>query len=68
MEEENKSKRFEMRVSKKKLSDLTRKARRAGISRGEFIRNAIKNKTVGEQPPAEVTALVRELRRGEIYF
>ena len=38
--------RFEVRLSKDEFSSLTRKARKAGLSCGEFVRNAIEDKPV----------------------
>ena len=55
--------RFEVRLSKNELSSLTKKAKKAGMSCGEFVRNAIEDKPVIEAPSVDVPILIREVRR-----
>ena len=55
--------RFEVRLSKDEFSNLTKKARKAGMSCGEFVRNAIEDKPVIEAPSVDVPLLIREVRR-----
>ena len=55
--------RFELRLTKEEYSDLTRKARKAGLSTAAFIRMAIAGKEVMEAPPADVPLLICEVRR-----
>lgn len=68
MEEENRDNSFELRVSEKERNYLTGKNRGTGVSKGKSLRNTVKNKPAGEQPPAEVIVLVRELRRVRYVF
>ncbi len=55
--------RFEVRFTKDELSDLTKKARKARLSNGSFIRRAVSDLEVKEAPPADVPTLIREVRR-----
>lgn len=55
--------RFEMRLTKDELYDLTKKARKAGMSTASFVRMAIAGKDVMEAPSADVPLLIREVRR-----
>ena len=55
--------RFEMRLTKDEFHDLTRKARKAGMSTASFVRMAIAGKDVMEAPSADVPLLIREVRR-----
>lgn len=55
--------RFEVRMSKDELTNLSRKARKAGMSCGEFVRKAIEGKTIMEAPSVDVPILIREVRR-----
>lgn len=55
--------RFEVCFTKDELSDLTKKARKARLSIGGFIRRAVRNLEVKEAPPADVPMLIREVRR-----
>ena len=55
--------RFEVRLSKEEYSNLTRKARCAGLTAGAFVRKAIAEKEIREAPPADVPRLIREVRR-----
>ena len=55
--------RFEVRFTKEEYSNLTRKARRAGLTAGAFVRMAIAEKEIREAPSADVPRLIREVRR-----
>lgn len=55
--------RFEVCFTKDELSDLTKKARKARLSIGGFIRRAVRDLEVKEAPPADVPMLIREVRR-----
>ena len=55
--------RVEVCFTKDELYDLTRKARKARLSKGGFIRRAVRDIQVKEAPPAEVPLLIREVRR-----
>ncbi len=55
--------RFEVRFTKDELSDLTKRARKARLSNGAFIRRAVSDLEVKEAPPADVPTLIREVRR-----
>ena len=55
--------RFEVCFTKDELSDLTKKARKARLSIGGFIRRAVRDQEVKEAPPADVPMLIREVRR-----
>jgi len=55
--------RFEIRLTKDEYYDLTRKARKAGMSTASFVRMAIAGKDVMEAPSADVPLLIREVRR-----
>ena len=55
--------RFEVRLTKDEYQTLTKKARKAGLTTGAFIRMAVANKTIVEAPPADVPQLIREVRR-----
>ena len=52
-----------MCFTKDELSDLTKKARKARLSIGGFIRRAVRDLEVKEAPPADVPMLIREVRR-----
>ena len=45
------------------LSDLTKKARKARLTNAAFIRRAVCGAEVREAPPADVPALIQEVRR-----
>ena len=51
------------KVSDEERESLDRKARKAGMSRAEFIRNAVAGKEIMEAPGADVALLIREVRR-----
>ena len=55
--------RFEMRLTKDEFYDLTKKARKAGMSTASFVRLAIAGKEVKEAPSVDVPMLIREVRR-----
>ena len=50
-------------MSKDELTNLSRKARKAGMSCGELVRKAIEGKTIMEAPSVDVPILIREVRR-----
>ena len=52
-----------MRLTKDEFYDLTKKARKAGMSTASFVRMAIAGKDVMEAPSADVPLLIREVRR-----
>ena len=55
--------RVEVCFTKDELYDLTKKARKAHLSIGGFVRRAVRNIEVKENPPADVPMLIREVRR-----
>ncbi len=55
--------RVEVCFTKDELSALTKKTRKAHLSIGGFIRRAVQNTEVKENPPADVPMLIREVRR-----
>lgn len=55
--------RFEVCFTKDELSDLTKKARKARLSTGAFVRRAVRDLEVKEAPPADAPMLIREVRR-----
>ena len=55
--------RVEVCFTKDELYDLTKKARKAHLSIGGFVRRAVRNIEVKEIPPAYVPMLIREVRR-----
>ena len=55
--------RFELRLSRAELNDLTKKARKARMTNAGFIRRAIREQVVKEAPPVDVPVLIREVRR-----
>ena len=55
--------RFELRLSRAELNDLTKKARKARMTNAGFIRRAIREQEVKEAPPVDVPILIREVRR-----
>lgn len=55
--------RFELRLSKAELNDLTKKARKARLTNAGFIRRAIREQEVKEAPPVDVPILIREVRK-----
>ena len=55
--------RFEMRLTKSEFTDLTRKARKAGLSTAAFVRKAVAGTEVKEAPPVDVPVLIMEVRK-----
>ena len=55
--------RFELRLTKDEFTDLTKKARKAGLTTAAFVRLAVAGKDILEAPPADVPLLIREVRR-----
>ncbi len=55
--------RLEVCFTNAELAALTRKARKSNLSKGGFIRCAVKNTEVKEAPSADVLLLIREVRR-----
>ena len=55
--------RFEMRLTKDEYYDLTKKARKAGMTTASFVRMAVAGKDVMEAPSVDVPLLIREVRR-----
>ena len=55
--------RLEVRFTKDELFDLTKKARKAHLSMGGFVRRAVSDLEVKEAPPADVPKLIFEVRR-----
>lgn len=58
-----KDNRFELRLSKAERELLAAKAKKAGISSGEFVRKIIRDTEVREAPTADVKELLRVMRR-----
>ena len=55
--------RLEVRFTKDELSDLSKKARKAGMSNGGFVRHIVSGVEIKEAPPADFYALMREVKR-----
>lgn len=55
--------RLEVCFTREELSDLTKKARKARLSKGGLIRLAVKGVQIKEAPLADVPVLIREVRR-----
>lgn len=55
--------RVEVCFTKDELSALSKKAKKAGMSIGAFIRHSVANKEVKEAPPADVPYLIRAMRQ-----
>ncbi len=55
--------RFEVRLTKDEYYDLTKKARKAGLTTGAFVRMAVTGQEIREAPSADVPVLIREVRR-----
>ena len=58
-----KDNRFELRLSKAERELLAAKAKKAGMSCGEFLRKTICEKEIREAPTADVKELLRVMRR-----
>ena len=54
---------MKIRFTKGELDTLTRKARKAGLSREGYCRRILNESVVKENPPVDVPALIREVRR-----
>ena len=52
-----------LRFTKGELDALTKKARKAGLSREGFSRRILNGAVVKENPPTDVPTLIREVRR-----
>ena len=52
-----------LRFTKGELDDLTKKARKTGLSREGYCRRILNGAVVKENPPADVPMLIREVRR-----
>lgn len=55
--------RLEVCFTREELSDLTKKARKARLSKGGLIRLAVKGVQIKEAPSVDVPVLIREVRR-----
>ena len=55
--------RFEVRLTKDEYTDLTRKARKAGLSTSTFVRMSVAGQEIHEAPTADVSMLLQEIRR-----
>lgn len=55
--------RVEVCFTKDELSALSKKAKKAGMSIGAFIRHSVANKEVKEAPSADVPYLIRAMRQ-----
>lgn len=55
--------RVEIYFTKTELEALTKKVRKAGLSREGYCRRILNGAVVKENPPAEVPLLIREVRR-----
>lgn len=58
-----KDNRFELRLSKAERELLAAKAKKAGMSCGEFLRKTICEQEIREAPTADVKELLRVMRR-----
>ena len=54
---------IKIRISPDELTTLNEQAKRAGISREQFCRNAIQGVVIRENPPADLHKLIWEIRR-----
>ena len=55
--------RVEVRLTRDEHAALMKKARKAGLSTGAFVRMAVAGKEVREAPSVDVPLLIREVRR-----
>ena len=55
--------RFEVRLTKDEHTDLTRKARKAGLSTSTFVRMSVAGQEIHEAPSVDVAELLQEIRR-----
>lgn len=58
-----KDSRFELRLTKAERELLAAKAKKAGISSGEFVRKILRDTEIREAPTADVKELLRVMRR-----
>ena len=54
---------MKIRFTRGELDALTKKSRRAGLSREGYCRRILNGAVVKESPPADVPMLIREVRR-----
>ena len=54
---------MKIRFTRGELDDLTKKSRKAGLSREGYCRRILNGAVVKENPPADVPMLIREVRR-----
>ena len=54
---------MKIRFTRAELDALTKKSRKAGLSREGYCRRILNGAVVKEAPPAEVPMLIREVRR-----
>lgn len=57
--------RVEVRFTKDELSSLTKKARKAHLTNGAFIRKSVAGAEIKEAPPADFPELIKLLRKIE---
>lgn len=55
--------RLEVCFTRDELSELTKKAQKAHLSIGAFVRHMVRNVQIKEAPPADFPVLIREVRR-----
>lgn len=58
--------RLEVCFTRDELAELTRKARKARLSKAGFIRCAIHGTQVRDAPPADLPILIQEVRRAGV--
>ena len=55
--------RVEVCFTKDELSVLSKKAKKAGLSIGGFVRHSVADKEIKEAPPADIPLLLRAMRQ-----
>lgn len=55
--------RVEVCFTKDELSVLSKKAKKAGLSIGGFVRRSVADKEIKEAPPADIPVLLRAMRQ-----
>ena len=55
--------RFELRLTKDEFSELSKKAKKSGLSNAAFVRRAVHGTEIKEAPPADVPQLLNHMRR-----
>ena len=55
--------RVEVCFTKDELSVLSKKAKKAGLSIGGFVRRSVADKEIKEAPPADIPMLLRAMRQ-----